>query len=335
MRLAGIMRAAFLFARALQGGERTRAGAFVFVERARHGQLAGLTAIVGVLVARRMRRLFRGRFGTLDRGNRGEPTRCGLHRTGIFGSSLRCSFAGLCDRCFDGNGRCLDRGLGHRRFGCGGGRFGRGGLNRCNFGNKIRIGSLALRFGTQAYFFGGALTLFLFATVCRFIGGNARLFGFAQQTGLQFLAGFARRSRCNRRRWRRSRACDRRSGGNRSDGRGNGCFGRSSFARTRHDFAPLHLDHHLVGAAVAEGLLDLACLDRGLQTQWPAAQCRLLVAIGHRTYSPFVSISSSATTASCDTTAANSPAGTQPVKCMRRPSSPVTRAAAAASVSAR
>ena len=38
-------------------------------------------------------------------------------------------------------------------------------------------------------------------------------------------------------------------------------------ARLQERAAPLHLDRDLVGAAVAEGLLDLACIDRPLQAQ--------------------------------------------------------------------
>jgi hypothetical protein len=47
------------------------------------------------------------------------------------------------------------------------------------------------------------------------------------------------------------------------------------------NLAALHLDHHLVGAAMAEGLLDFARFHRALQPQRLAAQCRFVVSVAH------------------------------------------------------
>ena len=74
-------------------------------------------------------------------------------------------------------------------------------------------------------------------------------------SGDTFLRGFPSRCLACRGRWGRRR-CDRRWSWRR------GCFSRSRFHRRRsfaaarlaQDLAPLHLDHDLVGAAMAEGL---------------------------------------------------------------------------------
>ena len=77
-----------------------------------------------------------------------------------------------------------------------------------------------------------------------------------------------------------------RSGCGRRSGDGSRHFGGNSTALTglADQLAPLHLDHHLVGAAMAEGLLDLARLDRGLETKRLAAQCRFVVGLAHRVF---------------------------------------------------
>jgi hypothetical protein len=45
--------------------------------------------------------------------------------------------------------------------------------------------------------------------------------------------------------------------------------------------ATLHLDRNLIGAAVAEGLLDLARIDRALQAQGLAGALRCVFVVAH------------------------------------------------------
>src|SRR6185369_14866046 len=142
---------------------------------------------------------------------------------------------------------------------------------RCGFDLAAVLGALALvlkRAGSG---------LFLAAAVV--LGQAQALFlRLTQQAGLHFLARLA----AGRRRRRRGRRLN--GGGHwRRWRRGGGGFGRrSGLARLADQLALLHLDHHLVGAAVAEGLLDLARFDRALQPQRLAAQRRFVVGLAHK-----------------------------------------------------
>ena len=320
LRLPGEVRTALLLTRTLERGEAAGAGALVLVERAGNGELAGLTAIASSLVTRGVRGLLGDRLGALRRDDRREAARRGRRCSGLGGSGRR---FGLSRRC---NSRRFDRSrsFGHR---C----FDRSGSSGC-FGRRVCFGGFAslARFGSAARFLESAEALFLLAAVGGFERLKAGFFSLAQQPGLHFLTRLARGS--GRRRGRRGRADRLRLGrdrrGDRDFGRGSSRFTRSA----RHQLAPLDLDDNLVGPPVAEGLLDLARLDRSFQAQRPAAERRLLV-IAHETYLPFVSITSHAAEATSVKSCARSCSG--PIKWSSRCSGTATRCAAAASISAR
>ena len=233
--------------------------------------------------ARLRRRGRRGRAGTLGtwhgrkhprRGQRRiEPQRA--DRLGCDGRSRcrndwrrddwRCD-GWRCDGC---RGRGRGGGFGSR--GCG--RFGddwRGHRFRCGLRRRIgRSGAVGRITGAAIFLGAAALFLLRFEPVTLFAATrflervHARFLGFAQQLGLQFLAGQQRVAGRDGRGCRRR--CRARSLGDGRGGRGrfhHGRFGRTTGAE---DTAALHFDHDGVRPPVAEALLDLAGLDRALQ----------------------------------------------------------------------
>src|SRR6185369_1364269 len=121
--------------------------------------------------------------------------------------------------------------------------------------------------------------------------------------------------------------------------RGNDRLGRGGghgLAGTRHQLAALHLDHHLVGAAVAEGLLDLAGFNRSLEPQRPAAELRFVVAVRHLTSTSFIQNVVQAAAALLARRPLSFPVcSSRPRKRIRRCKGAATLWAAAESVSAR
>jgi hypothetical protein len=144
--------------------------------------------------------------------------------------------------------------------------------------SRGRFGGLGLvGFGAATLFLDGAQALFLLAAAGRLERGHARFLGLAQQAGLELLASLAGgRNRGGT--LRRARFLDRRRGRRSGGCRSRGSVGHAGLA---DQLAALHLDHDLVGAAVAEGLLDLARFDRTLQPQRLTAQRRFVVGIAH------------------------------------------------------
>src|SRR5690606_16844550 len=201
LRLPAHVRAAFLFACALQRRKRPCAGALIVIECPRHGQLARAPAIVGTTsgcpLARILTLLLRPlrRFGT---GDRGKPARrrCGSR----FRS--RCGFAR------------------RRSFGFGrlGGRFGlRLRRGRAGFGFLART---PVFLSAALFFFKGASAL-LRLTAGGFLGQAQTIFlGFALQAGDALLRRLARRRGLARRRRRRRRGRRSYRRGRRLRGRG-------------------------------------------------------------------------------------------------------------------
>ena len=255
--------ALFLLTRALERGEAARPCAFILVERLADGQLTGVAALLGGLVARVGGLL--GRLGPLGRSDRGEPA-CGGSGSSSGGAR------GFIGRLGGGHIGSLRRSFGGgNRFRRSSSRNGRGGSNRGS-------GRRGATFRAATFFVQCGLALILLAAAGQLLRIHPRFFGLAQQAGLHFLARFGRRRGA---RGRRTRSfCDR-------SGRRRRGFGRSHwrFARLAQQLAALDLDHHLVGAAVAEGLLDLACLNRELKPQRLAAQRRFVV-VAHTQSSP-------------------------------------------------
>ena len=263
---------AFLFTGTLQCGEAARTAAFILVESLLDGQLAR-TALVrrfGLRTAGGLLFLLLA-LGLLDLGSRdrGEPARS---------RRRRCRRGFLC-RCF---------------FGSRSGYFGLLLGLLCLF-NLLRLfgGLLGRFFLGLAVFFRPLLLVFyclpglLFLAFARFFGLAQPVFlGFALKPGDAFLRRLVRRGRllldlglCSRRGRRRSRrGLGRRR---RRWRRGRRLAGLNKLA------AALHLDRHLVGAAVAEGLLDLTRL-RALQGKRFAGW--FLVVVAHSCSFLFVSI---------------------------------------------
>ncbi len=141
---------------------------------------------------------------------------------------------------------------------------------------------LAVVFGAALFVFALLGALAIIATASFLERRQARFLGLAQKAGLHFLA--------------RSDVIDRR-GALRLRSRGSGLrrrlrrfgdgfrlrsLGGRSFARASKNSALLDLDHHGVGAAVAEALLDLAGLDRALEAQRrPGSKLRLVGLVCH------------------------------------------------------
>src|SRR5690606_13343690 len=314
------VRAAFLFACALQRRKRPCAGALILIECPRHGELARAPAIVGTTsgcpLARILTLLLRPlrRFGT---GDRGKPARrrCGSR----FRS--RCGFAR------------------RRRFGFGrlGGRFGlRLRRGRAGFGFLART---PVFLSAALFFFKGASAL-LRLTAGGFLGQAQTIFlGFALQAGDALLRRLARRRGLARRRRRRRRGRRSYRRGRRLRGRGRGW--RRSFSGLAGHATALDLDHNLVGPAVAEGLLDLARVDRALEAK-RLAFARGVVAVAHKTRFVLQNQFVACTRFEPDIAACRSP-GSPPViaaagpprKVCKRRSGIATRSADARSASAR
>src|SRR5690606_11949633 len=289
-----------LLAGALERGERAGAGALVLVQRAGNGQLAGaaMVAVAGAPGGRALALLLALLLGPLRLGTRDrrELARRGRRRSAARGRRL---FGRL-------------RRLGGFR---GRGSFGRlGGLLP---GAPVLLGATLL--------FLDSLQPLLLLAAARFLGQPQPLFlGLALQAGdalLRRLAGRSRLAHGRRRRrssHRRRRGCRRRRGG---------------LAGLADDAAALDLDDHLVGAAVAEGLLDLAGIDRTLEAE-RLAFARGVGGVAHKTR--FVLQIQSAVAryryaGMPSVTAARRP----PRKCSRRRSGMATRSADARSASAR
>ncbi len=277
-----------LLAGALERGQRTRPGAAVVIERAGHGQLARLAAIVALSVTLLRTR----RLGALCRGYRGEAAGRGNAARRPFGRR-----GGL------GNGRSRSRPAFLRS--CGGrglldGRL-RGRFHGCASG--LFLGTTIL-FGTTPFFLGRLCLGALFATTRLFKRGHPRFLGLAQQA-LLHLAALERRhgardgGGCRARRRRRSHraGCSRsrsswRTGRRRRGGRG--CRNLLDhvglgFARPTEHAAALDLDDDGVRPAMAEALLHLTRLDRALEAQRRAHSQFRLVVIAHLVTEPFTS----------------------------------------------
>ena len=276
------MGAAFLFTGALQCSKAARAGAVVIGQRLGDGQLASLTTMILAL----LRPFGLGRFGTLDRRNRGKAARrrrCGSGRCGLLVRRGGCSRVRRSGHFLRRSGRCFHNRRGFRRLGF---------LDRrCSFGG------LAVFLGPALFILDRSDTLGRFATARILQRVHARFLGLAQQLGLQFLTRHQalRRRLARRRRLRRTLLRRRRRGS--GTGRcGCGCgrhrhrislrrsSSRGSFARLAQDAAPLHLNHDRILAAMAELLLHLTGFHGPLDAQRLAAQNRLVfLAVTHTT----------------------------------------------------
>ena len=260
--LAGEMGAPLLFTRALERSETAGAGALIFVERLAYGQLARLAAAFTGFVARMGNLL--GRLGSFGRSDRGEAARR-RNRAALLWclGSLRLGRLGRL------GGRWRDL---RRRFRCW-----RGCDNRL-----VGWHDLAAVHGVRLV---GAKTglpgpRFQFPAARSLPGIKPCFLCLAQQAGLKFLPGFGG--------WR-GRGAGYRAGSLGDRSRSGHRLRRSGFGRAglADQLAPLDLDHHLVGAAVAEGLLDLARFDRALQPQRLAAQSRFIFGLAHCFSTPF------------------------------------------------
>jgi hypothetical protein len=158
--------------------------------------------------------------------------------------------------------------------------LGRDDGSRCGF-----LLGAAVLFDAALGVLDGALALVFLATASFLARAQAIFLGLALEASNALLRSLVGRRRTTDRRRRRDRpGCGRRRGN--GLGRGSDRFGGTSlgtgFTRLADQLAPLHLDHDLVGPAVAEGLLDLASLDRPLQSKRLASEGRLVVGLAHK-----------------------------------------------------
>jgi hypothetical protein len=250
------MHAALFLTGTLQSGKAARTAALILIERARYSELARTAMILARIGRSSALVLFlllgfgALRLRSFDRSKAARRRRgiASGRSIGLFGSRL-CKLL------------TSHRLIGRRRL--------------CR-AQLDRIFLSALFFGAATIFFLTLSRFELFA-LARFLAlPQPLLLGFKLEPLNTFLRRFARRDRAARRRlrrrWRRRRR-------NRLwRGRRGGDFKLGRFARFDELAAALHLNRNLVGAAVAESLLDLASFDRTFQAQRLAGALVVIVA---------------------------------------------------------